>query len=65
MKLKHDMRVSSFGFNCNLRRCDEGVACALVSPLAQVELHADDVPFLDYIITDIHGHVQVYLSPLN
>jgi hypothetical protein len=30
------------------------------SPPAQVELHTDDVPFLDYIISDIHGHLQVF-----
>jgi len=41
--------------------CDgEGVACALLTPLAQIELHCDDVPFLDYIISDIHGHLQVF-----
>ena len=33
----------------------------LLAPLAQVEFHVDNIPFLDdYVIKNVHGHAQVF-----
>jgi hypothetical protein len=41
--------------------CDtEGVTCAILQPVAQVEFHVDNVPIMDWIVTDVHGHLQIF-----